>query len=72
MAPLIEGGLKLVEIDGVSNAMLLRTPKPVDGKFVQLVLRGGNSIELDAKGGALFMSRENYETLTEKMIAVLS
>jgi len=71
VASLIEGGLALLEVDGVSKAVLMRTPNPTDGKFVQVILRGGNSIELDAKGGALFMSRENYEALTDRIVAIV-
>jgi hypothetical protein len=60
----LEGGaLALIEADGVSNASLLRSAKPQDGKFVQIVLRGGNSILLETRGGATHLSRENYEKL---------
>ena len=62
-ASLIEGGLALIEVDGVSNAVLLRSPKPSEGKFVQVVLRNGNSIELEAHGGSVHLARENYERL---------
>lgn len=56
-----EGGLALIEVDGVSNAVLMRSPKPADGRFVQVVLRDGNSIRLEAHGGAIHLSRENYD-----------
>lgn len=60
-ADLIEGGLALIEVDGPSNAVLLRSPKPNEGKFVQMVLRNGNSIELEVHGGSVHLARENYE-----------
>src|SRR5262252_11112110 len=60
-AALIEGGLALLEVDGVSNAVLLRSPKPNEGKFVQVILRNGNSLELEAHGGPVHLARENYE-----------
>jgi hypothetical protein len=60
----LEGGvLALIEVDGVSNASLLRSAKPQEGKFVQIVLRSGNSILLETRGGATHLSRENYEKL---------
>jgi len=58
-----EGGLALIEVDGTSDAALLRSAKPQDGKFVQIVLRRGNSIVLETRGGAAHLSRENYEKL---------
>ena len=60
----LEGGpLALIEVDGVSKASLLRSAKPQEGKFVQVVLRGGNSILIETRGGATHLSRENYEKL---------
>jgi hypothetical protein len=67
-ATLIEGGLALIEVDGLSNAVLLRSPKPNEGKYVQVILRNGNSIELEACGGPLHLARENYE----KLVGVLA
>ena len=64
-ATLLEGGLALLEVDGVSNAVLLRTPKPNEKRYVQVVLRNGNSIELQAHGGSVHLARENYERLLE-------
>jgi hypothetical protein len=61
----LEGGLALIEVDGVSNAVLLRSQKPADGRFVQIVLRNGNSIRVEGRGGAVHLSRENYEKLLE-------
>ena len=70
-ASLIEGGLAVLEVDGLSKAVLLRTPKPEEGRYVQVILRGGNSIELDTRGGALFMEREKYEKLTKTFEEIL-
>jgi len=66
-ASLLEGGLVLLEVDGVSSAVLLRSPKPNEGKFVQVVLRNGNSVELVAHGGPVHLAREKYEELVELM-----
>ena len=55
----------------LAKAVLLRTPKPEEGRYVQVILRGGNSIELDTRGGALFMEREKYEKLTKTFEEIL-
>ena len=60
-----EGGLALLEVDGVSNAVLMRSPKPTDGRFIQVVLRDGDSARLEAHGGAAHLSRENYEKVRD-------
>ena len=67
-----EGGLALLEVDGVSNAVLMRSPKPTEGRFVQIVLRDGNSIRLEAHGGAIHLSRENYEKVREVFEGLLA
>jgi hypothetical protein len=64
-ASIFEGGLALLEVDGVSNAVLLRSPKPAEGRFVEVILRNGTSIKVEARGGAIHLSREKYEKLTE-------
>lgn len=67
----LEGGLALIEVDGVSNAVLMRSQKPAEGRFVQIVLRNGNSIRVEARGGAVHLSRENYEKLVELLTGLL-
>jgi hypothetical protein len=71
-AALFEGGLALIEVDGVSNAVLLRSPKPSEGRFVQVVLRNGNSIAVEAHGAPVHLSRENYEQLTELLTGLVA
>ena len=65
LASCFEGGLALIEVDGVSSAVLLRTAKPTEGQFVQIVLRNGDSIQFEAHGRAVHLSRENYEKVRE-------
>jgi hypothetical protein len=69
----VDGELALIEVDGVSNAVQIRTKKPeTQGKFVEVILRGGNAVDLEAKGGAVHLSRENYERLrdaAEKLVS---
>jgi hypothetical protein len=71
VAGCFEGGLSLLEVDGVSNAVLLRTPKPTEGRFVEVVLKNGDSIHVEARGGAAHLSRENYEKVLEKFEGLL-
>jgi hypothetical protein len=66
-----EGGLALIEVDGVSNAALIRSSKPSDGRYVQIVLRNGDSIQLETIGGAAQLSRENYQKLLERVSGLL-
>jgi len=68
----LDGSLALIEVDGVSNAVLIRAAKPVEGRFVQVVLRNGNSIKVEGHGAPVHLSRENYEKLREELIGLLS
>jgi hypothetical protein len=71
VASCFDGGLALLEVDGVSSAVLIRTPKPTEGRFVEVVLRNGNSIQVEARGAATHLSRENYEKVLEKFEGLL-
>jgi hypothetical protein len=68
-----EGGpVGVVEVDGVSNAAMMRSEKPAKpGRFVQVVLRNGDSIEVEAKGGATHLSRENYDRLKDLLTGLV-
>ena len=70
-ASYLEGGLALIEVDGVSNSALIRSTKPSDGRYVQIVLRNGESIQLEAVGGSTHLSRENYQKLLELFTRLL-
>ena len=64
----LDGELALIEVDGGANAVQIRTKKPAEaGKFVEVILRGGNSISVEGRGGAVHVSRENYEKLRETL-----
>jgi hypothetical protein len=67
----LDGPLGVVEVDGVSNAVQIRTKKPDAGRFVEVVLRGGNSIDLDARGGAVHVARENYDRLVDTLTGLV-
>jgi hypothetical protein len=64
----LDGELALIEVDGGANAVQIRTKKPAEaGKFVEVILRGGNSVSVEGRGGAVHVSRENYEKLKETL-----
>jgi len=66
-----DGGLALIEVDGVSNAVLMRSAKPEGKRFVQIILRDGTSIVVEAHGGAIHLEREKYERLTETLVDLI-
>jgi hypothetical protein len=55
--------LKVVEVDGVSNAVQIRSKKPLADGFIEIILRGGNSVSLERKGAPLHISKSDYERL---------
>jgi hypothetical protein len=64
----LDGELAMIEVDGGANAVQIRTKKPAEvGRFVEVILRGGNSINVEGKGGAVHVSRENYGKLVETL-----
>ena len=55
--------LKLIELDGISNAAQLRRKKPAPDGYVEVVLRGGNMLSLERKPSALHVSKGDFERL---------
>src|SRR2546427_12115644 len=55
--------LKVIEVDGVSDAVQIRSRKPGEDGFVELVLRHGNHLSLQRKGAPLRMSKGDFERL---------
>jgi hypothetical protein len=65
-------GLKVVEVDGVANAAQIRSAKPEDDGYVEVVLRGGNSVSLEKRpAGALHLSKANWKRLVGDLAEVL-
>jgi hypothetical protein len=60
------GELKVIEVDGFSDAVQIRSRKPRDG-FIEVILRNGNCIVLERKPTALNISRKDYERLVEDL-----
>ena len=67
----LDGELAVIEVDGFANAVQIRSRKPVDGRYVEIVLRGGNRIGLEVKGAALHVSHENLQKLTDVLVRIL-
>src|SRR5437773_10009269 len=55
--------LKVIEVDGVSDAVQIRSKKPAEDGFVQASLRGGNHLSLERKGTPLHISKGDFERL---------
>ncbi len=55
--------LKVIEVDGVSNAVQIRSRKVVPDGFIEIVLRTGNFLSLERKGAPLHISKADYERL---------
>jgi len=55
--------LKVVEVDGVSDAVQIRPKKPAEDGFVEVVLRRGNHLSLERKGAPLHISKGDFERL---------
>jgi len=59
--------LKVIEVDGVSNAVQIRSKKVQGDAFIEVILRGGNFLSLERKGGPLHISKADYEKLVRDL-----
>jgi hypothetical protein len=55
--------LKVIEVDGVANAVQIRSGKPNEDGYVEVILRGGNWLSLERKPKALHISKGDFERL---------
>src|SRR5436305_2092300 len=55
--------LKVIEVDGVSNAVQIRSVKPSEDGFIEIILRGGNQISFERRGTPLHISRKDFSRL---------
>jgi hypothetical protein len=55
--------LKVIEVDGISNAVQIRSRKVTSEGFLEIVLRAGNYLSLERKGAPLHISKGDYEKL---------
>jgi hypothetical protein len=63
--------LKVIEVDGVSNAVQIRSKKPMVDGFIEVVLRGGNQVSVERKGAPLHISKSDYERLIRDLKAIM-
>jgi hypothetical protein len=63
--------LKLVEVDGVSGAVQIRSKKPAEDGFVEVILRQGNYLSLERKGSPLHISKGDFERLIRDLKEIL-
>src|SRR5437870_13385918 len=61
------GELKVIEVDGVSNAVQIRSKKPVENGYVEVILRRGNYLSLERKGSPLHISKGDFEKLVKDL-----
>jgi|SRR5579871_2864897 len=59
--------LKVLEIDGVSHAVQIRSQKPSDEGFIEVILRKGNSISFERRGKPLHISKPHFERLLKDL-----
>ena len=59
--------LKVIEVDGVSHAVQIRSEKPVEEDFNEVILRRGSSITFQRKRGALHISKPHFERLVKDL-----
>lgn len=55
--------LKVIEVDGVSHAVQIRSKKPAEDGYLEVILRGGNYLSLERKGAPLHISKGDFEKL---------
>ncbi len=63
--------LKLVEVDGVSDAVQIRSKKASDDGFVEVILRRGNYLSLERKGSPLHISKGDFDKLIRDLKEIL-
>src|SRR5437764_2896344 len=62
--------LKVIEVDGVSDAAQIRSKKPAEDGFVEVILRQGNYLSLERKGAPLHIAKADFEKLIEDLKAI--
>jgi len=64
--------LKVLEIDGIANAVQIRSTKPSPDGFIEVMLRGGTSISVERKGSALHISKKDFDQLSSELLRIQS
>ena len=63
--------LKVIEVDGVSSAVQIRSRKVAEDGFIEIILRGGNYLSLERKGSALHISKGDFDKLVKDLKGIL-
>lgn len=63
--------LRVIEVDGISNAVQIRSRKPAADGYIEVILRGGNYVSLERKGAPLHISRGDYDRLLRDLKQIL-
>ena len=64
--------LKVIEVDGVSNAVQIRSKKPAENGYVEVILRRGTFLSLERKPEALHISKGDFERLTKELTEIMN
>jgi hypothetical protein len=67
----LQGDLTVIEVDGVAEAVQIRSKKPEAGRFVEVILRHGNVITVEARGGSVLVAKDNYDKLVDTLVGLL-
>ena len=59
--------LKVIEVDGVSDAVQIRSKKPGEDGFLEVILRRGNYLSLERKGNPLHISKGDFDRLVRDL-----
>jgi len=59
--------LKVIEVDGVSLAVQIRSKKPAADGYIEVILRGGNSVSLERKGAPLHIAKGDFDRLVQDL-----
>jgi len=63
--------LKVIEVDGVSDAVQIRSKKPAEDGYVEVILRRGNYLSLERKGSPLHISKGDFDKLIKDLTGIL-
>jgi len=59
--------LKVIEVDGVSKAVQIRSKKPAPDGYIEVVLRRGDYLSFERKGAPLHISKGDLDRLIEDL-----
>ena len=65
------GELKVIEVDGVTHAVQIRSRKPAEDGFIEILLRDGNVLSLERKPASLHISKGDFERLIRDLKDVM-